>query len=60
MDTSPLLLVKVGFLDAADPRFAATVTAVQTYSMVGLINSVIRLSILTQQSIGQTVKHSEL
>ena len=30
MDASLLLLAEVGFLDAADPRFAATVSAVET------------------------------
>jgi len=30
MDASLLLLAEVGFLDAADPRFTATVTAVET------------------------------
>lgn len=30
MDASLLLLAEVGFLDASDPRFAATVTAVET------------------------------
>ena len=102
MDASLLLLVELGFLDAGDPRFAATVSAVetdlrhgdfifryverddfgepenaflvctfwyvnalkhidtrsgeqwgnfvQTYSMVGLINAAIRLSIRWDQA----------